>query len=497
VNRLPWEAKAPIYEAMGYTPSSLQREVHKDTHETLLVSGGWRAGKSMWLATEGVPHCLVPMANPFLIALIGPTYKEPRSEFDYIVSYLADLLPKRQFDPARHVSRPKEGACELTIPPQHTQDGTVFFATVKTFTAADVESIRAFEAEGVLLCEAGGMSEEAFHNIFGRVLSTGGFIIGSGTLEASQKWYHNVIKSGIDAGDDAPWHSLILPTWANEAVFPGGRQDPKILRLEKIFPEERFRVRIGAEPIRLAGICIQGADREVNVKNLEFDPHLPVELAVDPGYAGAYAVLAIQQVGETINVIDEVYTRFLTTDQVCDIVMTKPWYKNVDPQHPGVIDRAAKQHQAHASVLERWYEKTEMWLDYVEQIIPVEDGIEQLNIFTNVGIILVSPKCEGLLAEWDLGNFPDTAHDFQPWHYRADASGVLRGDKAVTGADHSSTAFIYWLVNRFGFVRPDQLVYDTGLLTPLREGSNYNRTDILGRDQEYEAAGGLVGYGVG
>ena len=477
---------------MGYVPSALQRVIHEDTASIAAVSGGVRAGKSLLLGAEATPHCLIPMKREYLGALIGPTYKEPREEFRYLLGFLADLLPRQQFDPKLHASFPKEGSCELTIPVQRTKDGEVHFATVRTYTAAEIEAIRGWEAEWVMVCEIGGMPEGAFHNIMDRVLSSGGFILGSGTLETSQKWYHNLIKTGLSGGTIKTFK---LPSWSNLAAFPGGREDPKIKRMEKLLTEERFLVRLGGEPIRLSGVCIQGANRDTNVKDITFDKTLPVELAIDPGFAGAYAVLAIQQDGENINIIDELYSRFVTTDEIAEHAMKQPWWDSIDPRQAGVIDRAAKQHHSNDSVLERWYEKTGMWFDYIERVVPVDDGIEQLNIFAKMGILRVNPTCRGLLAEWDLGSFPEGFEESEPWHFRANAQGQLVGDRAVKGADHASTALIYWLVNRFGFITPDVLEYKSDILSPMGPRSEFARpvgTDPLGREIEaYGATGGL------
>lgn len=452
---------------MKYQPTSVQIAFHRTGGDTT-VSGGWRAGKSMLLAAETAPHCIIPSPNPYLIALVGPTYFEPRAEFDYIVDFLASFLSKSDFDPDKHVSRPKDGRWELTIPARRVKnsDGTesrVYYATVRTYTAAEAESIRSFNAEAMVLCEAGGISREAFFNIFGRVASTGGFVIGSGTLEASQKWYHDVIKEGLTDDPPSGIRAFILPSWANTVVFPGGRNDEKILRLERVLPKEVFDVRIGAQPIRLAGVAVREADRtrHVTVEGTEYNPLYPVEMAIDPGYTGGYAVLAIQFYEGRIRIIDEVYVRLLATPDVIAICRERDWYQHVVGGNAGVIDRAAKQHNAGYgdSVLEIWADHAGMYLDLTEQVIPVADGLDQLRIHLAADRLVINPRCHGLLAEWDLGSFPEGFEGYEPWHYKANTDGMLTGDKALAGADHASTALTYWLVARFGYITPEAIIY--------------------------------------
>ena len=93
MDRLPYDAKVPIWKRMGYMPGDEQIAIHRDLSNILLIAGGWRAGKSVVVAAEAVPHCLVPSDKPYLGALIGPTYEEPRAEFDYMVEFLTAILP--------------------------------------------------------------------------------------------------------------------------------------------------------------------------------------------------------------------------------------------------------------------------------------------------------------------------------------------------------------------------------------------------------------------
>lgn len=450
-------------------------EVDTPDHMFLAGEGMVPTHNSVWLAGEAVPHALIPSPRPYLGAFIGPTYTEPREEMGYIRDWLASFLPSRQFDIARDCSWPQDGKVQITIPSQRTPDGDIHFATLKSYTADEAMRIRAFNADFMVICEAGGISEEAFYNIMGRVLSTGGFVIGSGTLEFSLKWYHNMIKEGMEGVSERGVRSFILPSWANTIEFPGGREDPKIKRIENILPPDMFQVRCGGLPVRLIGVAVQEASTD-HIKDVEFSPALPVELAIDPGYTGAYSVLALQYYDNQVRIIDEVYQHFLSTPEVIEICKQRPWWGFVDQSNPGVIDRAAKQHSSTdgMSVLELWYQEAGLWLDLTEATIPIDTGLEQLRVHLNMdGRIAVAPKVHGLLAEWDLGQFPEGFEDSSPWQYTKASDGGFRGDQKLTGANHSTTALIYWLVNRFGFVTEEMMKFESRSLRPWREPETY------------------------
>lgn len=477
MRRLPYETKIPIFQRARYLPNPGQVPIHQSTNDIDLISGGWRAGKSAVIAAEALPHTLIPSPRPYLGAFIGPTYAEPREEMAYIRDWLADMLPSSQFNPERDVSWPQDGKVTITIPPQVTKehDGTIHFATLRSYTADEAVRIRAFNADFVVICEAGGIDEDAFYAIMGRVLSTGGFIIGSGTLETAYKWYHDAIKEGLKGVSKRGIRSFLLPSWTNLSVFEGGRDDPKIKRIEDILPADLFKQRVGAQPIRLSGVAVKEASLD-HIKPVTFNPALPVEMAIDPGYTGAYSVLALQYYESGLQIIDEVYTRFKSTPEVVKMCQEREWWVNVSEHSPGVIDRAAKQHSSTdgRSVLELWYEHAGMWLDLTEATIPVSTGLEQLRV--HLGIedrITISPKCSGLLAEWDLGAFPDGFEAEAPWHYTRTAQGQLKGDDNLTGANHSSTALIYWLVSRYGFVTEAIMEYGNRPLLDMVEDDDY------------------------
>jgi hypothetical protein len=259
MKRLPLGIKQKAFTAMGYTPSPAQLAIHDSENRFDFVSGGWRSGKSFVMSRELVPHCLVPMPKPYTILLIGPTYKEPRVEFEYMVGCLSQI-----------------------------------------------------------------------------------------------------------------------------------------------------------------------------------------------------GVLSRQNYNGEIRIVDEVYKQLMTTDDVIEICKEKPWWPNV---MSGVIDRAAKQHQAAESVLEMWHDRANLWLDLTEGTIKVADLTEQLRIHAKTGHLKVNPNCRGLLGEWDLASFPDGLEHLSPWRYKEGVEGTNISDRSVTGSDHASTALGYYLVHRFGYVGQDALDY--------------------------------------
>ena len=76
-----------------------------------------------------------------------------------------------------------------------------------------------------------------------------------------------------------------------------------------------------------------------------------VELAIDPGYAGAYAVLALQWEPGLVRVVDELYVTQQVAATVIRECRSRKWWDRVTG---GVIDIAGRQHHAMPSQVEIW-----------------------------------------------------------------------------------------------------------------------------------------------
>jgi len=238
--------------------------------------------------------------------------------------------------------------------------------------------------------------------------------------------------------------SFSLPTWSNLVSFPGGRQDPEILKLEEQTTSERFQERYGGVPCPPSGLVIKEFSNKIHVGAYRFDKELPIRIAVDPGYAGAHVVMAIQEWGEQIALVDEIYLQGYVTEEMISICKQRPWWSNVTG---GAIDFAGKQHQAMPAPIEIWLRKAGIHLQNMK--VNIEDGIDVLRTYlkpnpvTGKPIILVNSACKGFISECAGGKSP--VDDGGPWLRDKNTNQVI--DKN----NHATKAVIYYLVNKFGY----------------------------------------------
>lgn len=427
------DAQSEIFGLVNYIPTEAQYEIHKDRSRNKLIAGGERAGKSKVNSKELLAHYawdfLAEKKKGGLYWLLGNDYEATRGEWEHIVEDFQKLeLIKsvtKNIDP---------GEIELG-------DGT----KIITKSARYPEKIATVAPDGILICEAAQVDYDVFLRTKNRTAEKRGWLCMAGTFEQEEYvgWYRELFSLGQSA-NKLELKSFSLPTWTNTVIFPGGRNDPEILTQEAGMTEESFQERFGGVPCPKTGRVVSAFANNIHVKDCPFNRDLPVELWIDPGYAGAYAVLARQKYADHIKLIDEIYLQGYVTKDIILMCRKREWWNNVAG---GAIDIAARQHQAMAAPIEIWL--NEGGISLQSKPVHIEWGIDLLNTHlaqeptTGQPGIEVDPKCRGFIAECGGGRSP------------VENGGIWMRDKnthkAIDRNNHATKAVIYGLANEFGF----------------------------------------------
>lgn len=315
-----------------------QWRVVTDDHRIRIVAGGERGGKSFVSATDLVTR--IPWGREFW--LIGPDYYLPRAEFEYIEEFLWKL---GAISGRLSVSKPKEGSWRLV-----TKSGQL----IVTRTSADVRKLAARPVDGIILCEAGQQSYDTYLKAIGRVSEPRGFVLASGTFESSYDWYAQTHAEWMEDPDGAEGVAYSLPTWDNTFIFPGGRDDPEIRRLERLYASipGYFEEKCGAKPAPPLGVVFREFSWRSHVREeVLFSDRLPVYLAIDPGHGGAsaYTIAACQFVPDPVwytpmgeqryhapedpidfcHVIDVIYAPGASFEDIFPMAQERVWWENV------------------------------------------------------------------------------------------------------------------------------------------------------------------------
>ena len=421
-----------LYNKVDFSPTQEQKVILDSDKRFILVAGGEQAGKSM-IASKFLLKKTFETEEAGLYWLVAADYERTRAEFEYLVSDFAQLgiLKKasKRVDPGR---------IELA-------DGTV----IETKSANDPRTLAMKAPNGIIGCEASQLDLESFYRLRGRCAPRKAWLFLAGTFESSLGWYPQMFQSWKYGVNNEQSYSL--PSWTNKHLYPEGKNDPEILRLKESSSDDFFMERIEGIPSPPRGIVFPEFRPDIHVsENIEYVPDEPVHIWIDPGYAGAYALCAVQIINDQVRVFDEIYEQNLITEEIINIAQNRPWYKDLTY---GVIDIAGYQHQAMSAPAEVWLDSTGLFLD--SEKININDGTERLKStlkLTGKGEpkLIISPKCKGLLSEFGAAANPFDGQT-KVYQWKVDRDGNVVGNQPQDKYNHGIKALIYGLINHFGY----------------------------------------------
>jgi len=422
------------FDMIGYKPTRKQWDIHLSDARLKLVSGGERGGKSIVGSKEA--GLWIPRSK--LVWIVGDEYEVPRTEFEYI---LEDLITAKLVN-KRTISFPKLGQCSFDLHGSIESPG----CHVVTKAAADWKKLGQSAPDFILVCEAARLDFFSYLRLRGRLAEKKARMVMTGTFEQvdESRWYEDFYSSwsaeNIDQG-----RSFSLPTWSNDVIYPLGEEDPEIIRIKATTPFDIFQERYAGIPCKPSGLIMSEFSNAIHVQEwCEFNPDLSVDITIDPGYAGAHVVLAIQQMGDAIGVIDEIYYQGYTTEEIIEICQQRKWWGNVTR---ATIDFAGRQHQAMEAPIEVWRNKTK--LVPRSQMVNEKQGIDSMRALLLCTPPMYRPRivfnqgCLGIIAEMGGGKSP--VHGGGAW--LRDINTGRPADKN----DHACKALIYWIVCTYGY----------------------------------------------
>lgn len=423
-----------INKLLGVELSPEQSPIVYDNHPIILVTGGWQSGKSFVAAD----YLFTRHYLGSYFGIVGADYDLCRQLFSYVREFgeKARLVKDCHF--------PARDQCSLTLSRGTDNPPCV----IETKSAKYAEKIASKPYDGIIMEEAAQQPEDIFVNAQGRLITKGGWLLMVGTLEADKDWYVDKALEYAVPGNNDNGVRYVLPTWANRKVFPGGRQDPKIVYREKTLGPEKFMQKCGGELISPKNLVLPEFAIRLHVGNFPYNPDWPIFLAVDPGYSpSSYAVLFIQFHDDEVFIVDEIYQQRLVNEQIIQMVTTKPFFQKITD---GVIDISAKKkdHEAKDSTWETWRKLSGLTLDF-KRIEDVSVGVDRIRPFFLPHPVYNSPRihidksCKGLISELGGCKSPFAEEGRGSWRTRPS------GKPEDNNCD-AAKALIYAIVSHYG-----------------------------------------------
>ena len=273
--------KQGLFNRIGYQPFEEQISYHNSQCRFRVPVCGRRFGKSTMAGRDLEPKLFLPH-QMFWIA--GPTYDLGEKEFRVIWD---DLIVKLQLGRDKRVKKAynkKQGNMFIQFP---------WDCRLEVRSADHPENLVGEALDGVIMSEAAKHKKETWERYIRPALADKRGFGDFPTTPEGFNWLHELWQLGHNPAfpDFESWK---FPSWANTVVYPGGREDPEILLLERTTMIEYFMQEIGADFASFVGKIFPEWEEQTHVTTVEFRPELKNYIAFDWGYTNPLAAVEFQ-----------------------------------------------------------------------------------------------------------------------------------------------------------------------------------------------------------
>ena len=273
--------KAYVFDQIGYEPHSKeQAEIHNSLARFKALACGRRYGKTTFGAREMEAAVLDPSKVGYYW-IVGPNYVQGEKEFRIIHH---DVVHKLGLGPrVRKQYNVAQGLMRMEFP-----WGTV----LEVKSAERKESLLGEGLRGVIMAEAARHDVDTWEQYIRPALSDHrGWAIFTSTPKG-YNWFQGLYNLGVMG--EPGYASWRLPSWDNELLYPGGRQDPEILEIEARVSPQFFKQEIAAEFTAFAGKIYEEFEPKIHVRDIQYNPLWPNFWTFDYGWNNPFVCLDVQ-----------------------------------------------------------------------------------------------------------------------------------------------------------------------------------------------------------
>jgi hypothetical protein len=288
---MPGPNRDVIWAKTGYEPHNLQWLYHNSSARFRVPCCGRRFGKSTMAAHDLEPKMFIPRQ---FFWIVGPTYDLGEKEFRPLWD---DLIVKLQLGKNKKVKKSynkRTGEMFIEMPWQ---------TRLEVRSASHPETLVGEGLDHAIMSEAAKHHLETWERFIRPSLSDRRGSADFPTTPEGHNWLYQMWLLGQDKSADlVDYDSWRFPSWDNPFVYPGGRQDPEILLLEKTTTPEWFMQEIGADFASFVGKIYDEWDDTVHIRNHVYNPAWQNYIAFDWGFVNPLAAIEFQ-----IDPFDNIY----------------------------------------------------------------------------------------------------------------------------------------------------------------------------------------------
>ena len=269
-----------------YTPRKFQNYLHqriKDYRWSVLVCHR-RFGKTVCMINHLLMAALTSKVSNPRYAYIAPTFKQAKSiAWDYIKQF-THKIPGVKFN---------ETELRVDLPNK---------ARITLLGSENCDGLRGIYLDGCVIDEYANVNDRLFPEIIRPALSDRkGFCIFIGTPQGMNNNFYELFQHAKGADD---WFYFKAKASETKVV-----DQDELSKAEQIMGENKFKQEFECDWIAniegsIYGKTLAKMENQRQITRVPYDPSLPVSTAWDLGVSDHSAIIFIQQLGRSINIVD-------------------------------------------------------------------------------------------------------------------------------------------------------------------------------------------------
>ena len=300
--KAPNISKDALFHKLDYTPhSALQWECHNSTARFRIACCGRRWGKTHWAGREFSYYMFIPDSYWWIVA---PKYTLGEKEFRIVYRDLEKMGILAHPD-CRKSYNVNQGVMSISTP---------WNSVLEVKSAERKDSLLGEGLDGVIMSEAARHSLETWEQYIEPALSDKRGIALFPSTPRGFNWFQGLWELGQHSDKFPDYESWRLPSWTNTVVFPGGYDDPELVRIRSRVSKPYWDQEYAAEFTSFEGQIYPDFNVKHHVKEIKYVPSWRNYWAMDFGYTDPFCCYDIMvDPSDNVYVWREYQVRHLST----------------------------------------------------------------------------------------------------------------------------------------------------------------------------------------
>jgi len=271
--------KHTLFDRVGYTPHSAEQwQIHNATNRFIIPCCGRRFGKSQAAAHEMTYNLFIPDT---IWWIVGPTYKLGEKEFRVVYEDLKKLKVLDKCTTKNY--NVNQGQMRIVTP---------FNSVLEVVSAEKQDALVGEGLDGAIMSEAAKHKMSTWQMYIEPALSDRRGSAWFPSTPQGFNWYKGLYDMGQHP-DFPDYQSWRFPTWNNAAMYPGGYDDPELVRIRGSVSKQYWDQEYAAEFTSFEGQIYPEFNEVDHVRQIDYIPGWKNFWVFDFGFTDPFVCLDI------------------------------------------------------------------------------------------------------------------------------------------------------------------------------------------------------------